>query len=351
VARARWAAFVAVIVMFAAALAGCGSSGSGTKVTKVAIVSPGRYNDIDWTRLAREAFESLVSKLHMRGEQAEEVAVEKAAGALEQVSHDGTQLVIAHDGRYAAAAAAIAEKTKVPELVWGDPHALKPGLVGDIEVSAGEGAYADGVIAAHATIRRRFAIIIANDGGSWEATTWNEMAGAYIAGLRSVYPHAHIVLVRVGSGGQAQPDETEAAALRLMAHGSQAFFALGGAAQIGVLRAIEKNPGEDHYFIGTIGDKQTVDREQIVLSSVLWDFAPTFRRAIADVRAGTFGKHPYRLTVANRGISVLYTGRTPSDAYEDGVRAATKVSRGQITVPSTPTDASVQALLAGNPQG
>ncbi len=349
-AGARWTAFV-VVVAVAIGLAGCGSSGGGTKVTKVALVSPGRYNDIDWALQAKEDFEAIVDKLHVRGEQAQDVPASKAAGALEQVSQDGPQLVIAHDGTYATAAAAAAEQTKVPELVWGDPGALKAGRVGDIEVDAAQGAYAVGVIAAHASYSRRFGIVVSNDGGSWEATTWNEMAGAFVAGLRSVDPKVRIAIARVGANGTAQAAEAHAAALGLLKHGSQILFALGGRSSIGVLRAVEQRPEGEHLYIGTIGTKETVRRESIVLSAVLWNFAATFRRAIADVRSGAFGKQPYRLTLANRGIGLLYTGRTPSDAYEDGVRVAAKISKGQITVPKTPTDAAVQTLVAGGAAG
>jgi basic membrane lipoprotein Med (substrate-binding protein (PBP1-ABC) superfamily) len=210
VAGGKWTALVAVVAI-AAGSAGCGGGNGGTKVTNVGLVSPGRANDVDWVTQAREAFEDLVDKLHLRGEKAEEVPTARAAAAVETLAGSGAQLVIAHDGSYAAAAAAAAERGKARTLVWGDPGALKANRVGDIEVDAGPAAYAVGVIASHASIRRRFGIVIANDGGSWEARTWDEMAGGFVAGLRSVDPRSHITLVRVGADGQATAAEAQAA--------------------------------------------------------------------------------------------------------------------------------------------
>jgi basic membrane lipoprotein Med (substrate-binding protein (PBP1-ABC) superfamily) len=314
----------------------------------VALVSPGPYNDVDWWLQGREAFEDAVDKLHLRGEVADEVPSAEAAAAVEQVSHDGTQLVVANDGRYADAGATAAGRTKVPELIWGHPERLRPGRVGDIEVHAAEGAYAVGPIIVHAVAARRLGILIANDGGSWEATLWNEMAGGYVAGVRSVDPHVTFELVRVGRDGQATAADMSAAATRLIAHGTVVIFALGGRSAIGVLRAAEHHGG---YYVGTIGPKEAArTKESSVLSAVLWNVGPTFRRAIADVRRGTFGKRPYALTLANRGLSLLYTG-VIGGAYDYGQRTADAIAHGRITVPSTPTDADVQTAIAGGAAG
>jgi hypothetical protein len=70
------------------------------------------------------------------------------------------------------------------------------------------------------------------------------------------------------------------------------------------------------------------------------------------VRAGTFGKHPYALTLRNRGVWLFSTGRTPSDALEDGLAAGREIERGRLKVPVTPTREAVDALLAGQaPEG
>jgi basic membrane lipoprotein Med (substrate-binding protein (PBP1-ABC) superfamily) len=341
----RWIAVV-VLAVLVVCCAGCGGT-SGAKVEKIALVSPGRYNDVDWWRQGLEAFEDTVQRLRVRGEIADDVRGADAPAAVEQVSRDA-QLVIANDGRYAAAAAAAAERTKVPELVWGHPGLLKPGRVGDVEVQAAEGAYAAGPIVMHAVNARRLGIVVADDGGSWEAKLWNEMAGGFVAGVRSVDPHVAFDLVRVGHDGQATAADAAQAAARLIARKTVVIFALGGRSAIGVLRAAERHGG---FYVGTIGPKEAErTNESSVLTAVLWNVGPTFRRAVADLRHGTFGRRPYALTLANGGITLLATG-VIGGAFDFGARAADAISHGRITVPSTPTDADVQTLLAGGTQG
>jgi basic membrane lipoprotein Med (substrate-binding protein (PBP1-ABC) superfamily) len=133
--------------------------------------------------------------------------------------------------------------------------------------------------------------------------------------------------------------------------GVQMIFALGGASTLGALRAVEQKGGECQY-VGVIGDKAAYNRENYVLVSVLFDTRPVFERARRDVRAGTFGDRPYALTLRNRGVQLFTTGRTPADAYEAGLSAGDKISRGQLRVPVTPTREAVEALLAGEaPEG
>jgi basic membrane protein A and related proteins len=344
VARSGWAALVAVVAL-AAAVAGCGSSSAGTKVTKVAIVLPGTLNDVDWTLQSREAFGSIVEKGRLRGAVAEGADVGKIRGILEQLAGEKPQLVIADDSHYAAAATAVAAKTKVPMLVWNDRGAQKPGLVGDIEVDGGPGGYLAGVIAAHSAYTRHLGVVVADDGTPSDLRLWNEMAGGFVAGARSVDPaHVRVDYARVGSGGDAEEVEVHRVSSDMAKHGAQMIFALGGRSAAGVMKTIGIGANEAQY-IGVIGDKATINRENVVDTSVMWDFGLAFRRAIADLRAGRFGKQPYTLSIANGGLTMLRTGRTPSDAYAAAEAARRQIIEGKVTVPVTPTEAAVQALI------
>jgi basic membrane protein A and related proteins len=345
VARARWIALVAVAALVTC-VAGCGSSEKGTDVRKIAFVAPFGDNEPDWTLQAKEIVDQWPKALRVRVDTADASQTDDVRGVLEQVSHEGNQLVIAHDSRYADAAEAVAEETKVPELVWGERPNAPEGLVGQIHVQDKEGGYIAGVVAAHAAITRRLAIIVLADGSDWDLATWNRTAGGFAAGARSVDPREQIAYTQVGQDGDATVQQVHDAAIRLLEQGSQMIFTLGGASTLGALRAVEERQGENQ-FIGVIGDKAEFNRENYVLESVMWDARPAFREALRDVRAGTFGQHPYELTLRNRGIWLLSTGRTPLDAYGEGLRAQRGIARGTIKVPVTTTAEAVQALIAG----
>lgn len=342
---------LAVVAALAIGVIGCGSGETHTTVRKIALVAPYEGNEPDWTVRGLEVVREFPRALGVRVDTANASQTTDLHGVLEQVSHEGDQLVIAHDGRYADAAEAVAADTKVPELVWGErPHARR-GLVGQITVQDKEAGYVAGVIAAHAAYTRRLAVIVLDDDSPWELATWNRMAGGFVAGARSIEPHEQIDYVHVGQNGSATADQVHAAAMRLLRSGSQMIFALGGASTLGALRAVEQVQGECQ-FISVIGDKAAFNRENFVLESVMFEFRPAFRQAVADVRSGRFGQHPYALTLANRGLYVLPTGRTPQDAYEAGLAAQRKIENGTLHVPETSTSEAVKALIAGQtPQG
>ncbi len=349
-ARARWTALAAVAALVMG-VAGCGSSEKGTDVKKVAFVAPYGDNEPDWTLQAKEILDAWPRALHIRVDTADASQTSDIRGVLEQVSHEDNQLVIAHDSRYADAAEAVAQDTKVPVLVWGDRPNAPKGLVGQIHVQDKEGGYIAGVVAAHASITRRLGIIVLADGSDWDLATWNRTAGGFVAGARSVDPGEQISYAQVGENGNATAKQVHDAALRLLDDGAQMIFTLGGASTLGALRAVEQRKGENQ-FIGVIGDKAEFNKENYVLESVMWDARPAFSQALHDLRAGTFAQHPYELTLRNRGIWLLSTGRTPIDAYEDGIRAQTKIDRGTLHVPVTSTAEAVQALIAGQaPEG
>ncbi len=349
-ARARWMA-LAVVAALAIVAVGCGSGESGTTVKKIAFVAPYGDNEPDWTLRAQEVVREFPRALGIRVDTADASQTRDIRGVLEQVSHEHNQLVIAHDSRYADAAEAVADETRVPELVWGErPHARR-GLVGQITVQDKEVGYMAGVVAAHAAVTRRLAVIVLADGSDWDLATWNRMAGGFVAGARGVDPTEQIKYVQVGQNGSATIEQVHDTALRLLRSGSQMIFTLGGRSTLGALRAVEQQQGENQ-FIGVIGDKAAFNRENYVLESVMYEFRPVFDQAVEDLRRGRFGDRPYELSLRNRGVYILPTGRTPLDAYEAAVTAKGRIVRGQLRVPETSTSEAVQALIAGRtPQG
>lgn len=350
-ARARWTALL-VVAALAAFVAGCGSSSErGTDVRKVAFVAPYSDNEPDWTLQAQEVVEEWPRELGLRVDKVDASQTDDVRAALEQVAHEGNQLVFAHDSRYADDAEAVAERTRVPMLVWGERSDPVDGLIGEITVQDKEGGYIAGRVAAQAAVTRRLGIIVIADGSAWDTATWNRMAGGFVAGAREHDPRVRLYYEQVGEDGDATEQEVYDAALRMQKRGAQMIFALGGAATVGALRAVEKVQGESQ-FVGVIGDKAEFNRENFVLVSVMLDTRPVFERAVRDVRTGRFGERPYALTLANRGVWLFQTGRTPADAYEEGLRAGDKIQRGTLKVPVTPTREALEALLAGEaPEG
>jgi basic membrane protein A len=340
-----------VAALAVAGVAGCGSSERGTDVKKVAFVAPYNDNEPDWTLQAQEVVEEWPRERGIRVDKVDASQTDDVRAALEQVSQEDNQLVIAHDSRYADAAEAVAKKTRVPELVWGERTDPPDGLVGEITVQDKEGGYVAGFIAARSAYTSTLGILVIADGSAWDTATFNRMAGGFVAGARSINPRERFVYEQVGENGSATVKQVYDTAIRMQKRGAQMLFALGGASTLGALRAVEKVKGEDQY-VGVIGDKAEFNRENYVLESVMIDTRPAFEQALRDLRTGRFGTHPYALTWRNRGVWLFRTGRTPQDSLELGLAAGDKIARGRLKVPVAPTREAVEALIAGKtPEG
>jgi hypothetical protein len=88
--------------------------------------------------------------------------------------------------------------------------------------------------------------------------------------------------------------------------------------------------------------------------TVLYDFEPLYRRAIADLRAGRFGERSYALRLADGGLRIEGNSGTPEDAAEAADAVRRQLVQGELEAPETPTAESLDALLAeggGAPAG
>ena len=98
------------------------------------------------------------------------------------------------------------------------------------------------------------------------------------------------------------------------------------------------------WFIDVIGDKSALDKKGVYLSSVVWDFTPVDKQAIAEVEAGTFGRATYRLDL-DSGIKLLRTSYIPAAVWAEIETARKGILDGSIEVPLTTTGKGVKAYL------
>ena len=351
--RGKWAA-LAVVGAMAVVAAGCGDDGGstgasggggggggggGAKVTKFAIATPEKGNDFGWNQQGVAAAKQVAQELGVEVEVADGSGYDNVDPILSQLANGGSQLVIAHASGYNASAIDVATKTSVPELSWDNPEGLEPGLVGDAETASQEGAYLAGVLAAKVSKSGTLGIVTSADD-----TNWNKMSGGFIAGARSVAPDAKILYAQIGQAGYADSAGGKRVAKTVIAGGADVIIGMGDGSSFGMLQAVEE-AGGDTKFIDVIGDKTSLDKKGVLLSSVLWNFAPAFKAAIEDVNDGTFGENGYSLDLANEGISLLKTDQIPDDVWAEVEAAKQKITDGETEVPLTAKKDEVQALL------
>lgn len=316
-----------------------GGGGSEAKVTKFAFASPEKGNDFGWNQQGVEAARTVATDMGIEVEIADGSGYDNVDPILGQLSNDGAQLVIAHASGYNASATDVATRTGVPELGWDNPSGLQPGLVGDAATASQQGSYLAGVLAATVSRSGTLGIVTSADD-----TNWNKMSGGFIAGVRSVEPDAKILSAQIGQAAYADAAGGKRVTQTLIAGGADVIFGMGNGSSFGMLQAVEQ-AGRGVQFIDVIGDKSSIDRKGVLLSSVIWNFAPVFREAVEDVNDGTFGEEGYELDLANGGISLLRTDKAPADAWAAVDRARAGIEDGSIEVPLTPRKDEVEALL------
>jgi basic membrane protein A and related proteins len=315
------------------------------KVQKMGIISPEKANDFGWNQQGVDGAKAAAASVGATIEVADGAGYDDPGPILRQLADGGAQFIVAQASGYNTAAPKFATENNIPVIVYDDPTATKPGLVGDIETNSQQGAYLAGVLAAKTTKTGTLGIVISADD-----TNWHKQAGGFVAGAKSVNPSMKFLQAQIGQAGYADAAGGKRVTGTLISGGADVIFGMGDGASFGMLQAVETATppaGADKvWFIDVIGDKTTVDKKGVLLSSVLWNFAGAFEQAIADINAGTFGNQGYTLDVANGGISLLQTANVSADASAAIQTALEGIKGGTITVPLTPKQADVDALIA-----
>jgi simple sugar transport system substrate-binding protein len=353
-----WKPLLALTVVAVAMIAGCSgrtetttstspSSGSGTsvKVTRVAVITPEKANDFGWNQQGVDGAKAAAASVGA------ECIVQDGAGygditpILNQLAGQDPQLIYAWASGYNTVAPEVARQTGIPTVIVGagGDAANVPGLVNDLETDAQNGAYLAGILAARMTKTATVAIVV-----SAEDENWTKMSGGFMAGARSVSPGIKILYVQIGQAGYADAAAGKRVTASAIAGGADVVFGMGDGSSFGMMQAVETETppsGADKvWFIDVIGDKSSLDKKGIYLSSVVWDFTPLDERAITEVESGTFGSATYTLGLDN-GIDLLQTRYIPADVWSAIQTAKQGILDGSISVPLTKTGKEVKAYL------
>ena len=122
-------------------------------------------------------------------------------------------------------------------------------------------------------------------------TNWYEMEGGYIAGARSVNPKITIKTAQIGPASYDDSAGGKRVATSVIASGADVVFAMGDDASFGYLQAISTaKAGHKVWYIGDIGDFTPIDKQHVLLSSVLWNFTKAYETFISQIQNGTFGQ-------------------------------------------------------------
>ena len=314
---------------------------AANKVTKIAIATPEKAIDYGWNQQGVAGARAAAAYAHAALTVDAGIGYDNVDAILSRLARQGANFIIAQASGYNTIAPRIAAQYHVPIICYDNPQDLKKGLMSDIETSSQQGAYLAGVLAAKTTKTGTIAIVI-----SAADTNWFKQSGGFITGARSINPKIKVLFTEIGQAAYDDAPGGKRVAQTVIAAGADVVFGNGDGSSFGYLQAVESaKVGHKVWFIDVIGDKTPIDTHHVLLSSVLWDFRPTFKQAVDDINNGTYGTHTYNLNTAT-GISLLKTPYISSSVWALIERDRAAISAGTLKIPLTPTEAQVKKLLA-----
>jgi basic membrane protein A len=339
--RMRIVAAAVTVGILAGGAAYAGASLSSSKVTKVGFASPAKASDYGWNQQGYNAAKAAATSAGAKFQALTNIGYDKTEVILRQLIQGGSKFVIAHASGYDTIAARLAKQYKVPMITYDVPTNLTKDYVSYVTTSSQEGAYLAGILAAKMTKTHKVGIVI-----SAADDNWYKMSGGFAAGFRSVDKTSKIFFATVSPTGYDDAAGGKRVAASVIAQGADVLFTMGDNASFGYLQAIETaKVGHKVWMIGDIGDMSPIDKNHVFLSSVLWNFTGTFKQAIKDIDAGTYGTHGYNLSLANGGISLLKTKYVPAAVWAQITAAKAKIMAGKIKIPVAHKPGAVQKLI------
>jgi len=338
---ARVVATVAAVALVAAGAAYATGALHAGKVTKVAFASPAKQSDYGWNQQGYKGAKAAADSVGAKFQAVTNIGYDKTDVVLRQLAQGGASFIVAHASGYDTVATRIAKQYKVPVMTYDVPTNLTKGLVSYITTSSQQGAYLAGILAARTTKTHKVGIII-----SASDSNWYKMSGGFATGFRSIDKTSKIFFATVSPTGYDDAAGGKRVANSVIAQGADVIFAMGDNASFGYLQAIETaKAGHKVWFIGDIGDMTPIDKKHVFLSSVLWNFADTFKQAVKDIQAGTYGTHGYDLSLGNGGISLLHSKYISGATWAQIQKAKAQIMAGKIKIPVTHKAGAVNQLI------
>jgi basic membrane protein A len=313
----------------------------GGTVTKVGFASPAKASDYGWNQQGFNGAKAAAAATGSQFKAITNIGYDKTDVILRQLINGGAKFIVAHASGYDTIAARLAKQYKVPMITYDVPTNLTKGYVSYITTSSQQGAYLAGILAAKTTKTHKVGIVI-----SAADDNWYKMSGGFAAGFRSVDKTSKIFFATVSPTGYDDAAGGKRVATSVIAQGADVLFTMGDNASFGYLQAIETaKVGHKVWMIGDIGDMTPIDKKGVFLSSVLWDFTGTYKQAIKDINAGTYGTHGYDLSLGNGGISLLHSKYISGATWAQIQKAKAQIMAGKIKIPVTHKAGAVNQLI------
>jgi simple sugar transport system substrate-binding protein len=319
-------------------------AGDPPKLVGLAIPEAG--TDKGWNEQGKVGLEIVAKKYGFKIELAEALGYGDIKPTLRDMVKKGCELIITHAAGYQTVAPEIAKETGVKVTTVENHKDITPGLISDIDTQPQGGCYLAGWLAGKMTRSNIVGIVT-----SAEPPTWNRMSAGFAQGLRASNPHSKLLYSVIGEEAYSDAAGAKRNTQDQIAVGADVIFGLGDGASFGMLQACSTKKAKDGgkvWFIDVIGDKRSIDKADVLLSSVLMDMSVVYDEVIKSFMDGTFGKQHW-MSMNNGAIFLLELNKAVPPSLRDELKTIEKkILSGEIKVVNLPIAGDLHKFLDKN---
>ena len=319
------------------------SAGAGDPPKLVGLTLPEAGTDKGWNEQGKAGLEIVAEEYGFKIELAEALGYGDIKPTLRDMVKKGCDLIICHASGYQTVAPEIARETGVKVVTVENHRDISAGLISDIDTQPQGGCYLAGWLAGKMT-RSNIVGIVA----SGEPPTWNRMSAGFAQGLKASNPKSKLLYSVIGEAAYADAAGGKRNAQDQIAVGADVIFGMGDGASFGMLQACATKKAKDGgkvWFIDVIGDKRSIDKADVLLSSVIMDMSVVYEEIIKSYMDGTFGQQHW-VGMNNGAIYLLELNKAvPNSVKEQLIAIKTNIVEKKINVVDIPTAVELHKYL------
>jgi basic membrane protein A len=275
---------------------------------RVALILPGRADDVSWNQAA---FEGMQRAVENAGVPVELKVVEQVYDpvdiepALRDYAQQGYDLVVGHGFQFQEPIIKVAAEFPDVNFATGTGFKLAPN-VGVYDVKLEQGGYLMGIMAAHLSESDIVGAV-----GGVDVSEIHRGHAAFTLGAQSVKPDITVLNNFVGDFNDLAG--AKEAALSQIQAGADTLWQTGDGVGIAVIGACKE---QDTTCMGNVANQNSIAPEN-VLASFVYDWSAVFDQMINETAEGSFGDKKYWIEFANDGVSIVYNDALKSMVTTD----------------------------------
>jgi basic membrane protein A len=309
----------------------------------VGLALPEAGTDKGWNEQGKVGLEIVAKKYGIKIEYAEALGYGDIKPTLRDMVRKGCDLIICHASGYQTVAPEIARETGIKVTTVENHRDVTAGLISDIDTQPQGGCYLAGWLAGKMT-RSNIVGIVA----SGEPPTWNRMSAGFAQGLKASNPSSKLLYSVIGEAAYADAAGGKRNAQDQIAVGADVIFGMGDGASFGMLQACATKKARDGgkvWFIDVIGDKRSIDKADVLLTSVIMDMSVVYEEVIKSYMDGTFGQQHW-VGMNNGAIYLMELNNAVPDSVKEELNAIkTNIVAKKINVLDIPTAVDLHKFL------